>query len=72
MIKIANEKKGKKIFEAKGTCTHCGKKLIIKKTRTILKESVPAEVEEKVTIEKDSQTVLPQIEDPKKANKDKK
>ena len=64
MIKIA-EKKAKEVFKVKGTCPHCGKKMIVKKTKKTIAAAVPAEVEEKVIIEKDSQTTLPKIGDSK-------
>lgn len=57
MIKLA-DKKPKIVLKEKGICPHCGKKLLIKKTKTILEAAVPAEIEEKVTVEKDTQTTL--------------
>lgn len=63
------EKKPKVLFEEFIKCPHCKKKLIIKKTKKILEAAVPTETEEKVIVDKDSQTELPKVGDSKKKNK---
>jgi len=65
------DKKPKIVFNEKCKCPHCGKKLLVKKTKKILESAIPAEIEEKVTVEKDSQTELPKVEDPKRNKKKK-
>lgn len=56
------EKKPKKVFEVKVKCPFCKKGIIVKKTKKTIHPAEPAEYEEKVTAEKDSQTTL---KDPK-------
>jgi len=54
-------KKEKVIFQEKIKCPHCKKRLIIKKTRKILQAGIPAETEDKITAEKDSQKTLNEV-----------
>jgi len=52
------EKKSKIVFEERIICPHCNKRIVIKKTKKQISEPVPAEYDEKVIIEKDTQTIL--------------
>ena len=52
------KKEAKIIFTGKVKCPHCKKRIVIKKTKKILEPAVPADVEEKVIVEKDDQTTL--------------
>ena len=60
------EKKPKTIFQEKIVCPHCKKRIIVKKTKKLLVAAEKAEYEEKVVVEKDSQTTLPEVKDKKK------
>jgi len=51
-------KKAKIVFLEKITCPYCKKRIIIKKTKTIMTPATPAEYEEITIAEKDSQTTL--------------
>jgi len=50
--------KTKEVFKEKIKCPHCKKKIVIRKTKKRISEPVPAEYEENVIAEKDSQTTL--------------
>lgn len=52
------ENKPKEVWKEKITCPYCKKKLIAKKTKKLITKAEPAEYEEKVCVEKDSQTTL--------------
>ena len=65
VIKIA-EKKPKTVFTEKINCPHCRKKVIVKKTKKLITAAEKAEYEEKIVVEKDSQTTIPEVQDKKK------
>ena len=52
------KKTDKEVFKEHLTCPHCKKRIIAKKTKKILKAAIPAEVEFKVSAEKDNQKTL--------------
>lgn len=51
-------KKVKIVFEEKFACPHCNERIILRHTRKLLEAATPAEYEEKMLVEKDSQTTL--------------
>ena len=55
---MTDEKKPKVIFSEKIKCPHCSKSILVKKTKKVVSEPVPAEYEEDVIVEKDNQTKL--------------
>lgn len=56
--KVKKEKKVKIVFEEKFACPHCGERVILRSTRKLIEPAVPAEYEEAMLVEKDSQTTL--------------
>jgi len=73
--KEKKDKEPKVVFEVKNKCPYCGKNILTKKTKKLIHAGIPAEYEEKVVMEKDSQKTLeeaakagPQL-DAKKKNK---
>ena len=55
------ENKKKVLFTEKMKCPYCKKKILVKKTKKLIEPAVPAEYEEKVFAEKDSQKTLNEI-----------
>jgi hypothetical protein len=55
---LTQEKVAKITFEEKIKCPFCKEKIIVKKTRKTIEPAEPAEYEEKIIVEKDSQTEL--------------
>ncbi len=55
---MPKDKALKTMFQEKVICPACKQRIIIKKTRKLLHAATPADYEEKVFVEKDSQTTL--------------
>jgi len=70
--KEKKEKGPKVVFEVKNVCPHCGKKILTKKTKRLIKAAVPAEYEEKFVVEKDAQKTIQESSGPKLDQKGKK
>jgi len=45
-------------YQGKGLCPHCGKAIDLKVRRVVMEKAVPAEVDLRLTLEKDTQTTL--------------
>lgn len=61
---MPRNKKPKEVFNVSVECPYCGKRIVVKKTKTLLESAKPATYSEKTSVEKDSQTKL--IQDTKK------
>jgi len=55
---MAEEKPIKITFEEHIKCPYCEKNIIVRKTKKVIEPAEPAEYEEKIIVEKDSQTKL--------------
>ncbi len=58
---MAEENKPKKVFEEEFKCPHCKRYIIIKKEKTLVTPSEPAEYNEKITVELSKQSKLTDI-----------
>lgn len=56
------ESKPKIVFETSIECPHCKGKIHVKKTKKRISDPVPADYEEDLIVEKDTQTTLNEVE----------